>query len=416
MNLLTRMFLGRPVDVQPIEPLVQSHTAMGTALAATLRANLERHGRVHVHVLGEGMTAHKVWPPQNLGKAYGRASTTIHHLRGECALLREGIAARDEANDAVTAERDQLAATLARQQYRKLREEGGPSTERVIRAVLWNHYPQVNEDGTTGSACACTAPLPSGWVTHTAHELVAAGLLAPETSPGGGASAEAPHAPTHLGPPPPGDPADTATVGYCLPAGWDDAQGSNDDDLCGQENTSGFLVCTRRRGHHGQHVGGAGLHVMGVWPAEHVISLCPRCMHLVGPQLPARTICGACETEVGTRDADLAAQVDAHLDHLARVLAERDLDMLGATWATTREPMREMYRTRAADVINAGWAPPGYQPTAVDRTVQVPVVAGLLFDHRPQPGDIRRCACGWDGPSHFEHVAGQLVGTGAIAR
>lgn len=349
-SLLERwVFAGDPDAGAAITPVVESHTPAGTALADRVRAELEQNG--HVAVIGEGMIVRKVRPPQDLGKAYGRASQTIHHLRGQNALLREGIGGWVAAHDEVAHERDELLQAL---DERRPAPDPGALGQQLKDAWFNRLAPKADLDERWTALAETAIDAVRGlWPREEAPT---------ETSSGGGVDAEATPVPTAPGAPAPDD----------------------------------------------------TIHIR--W--------CKRCSHQV-EDLADRRICDECEAEVGTRDtAELAASAEASIEQLAETIAGRDLAMTHSLWAHVDDRLREHYRAIAADVVNAGWLPPGTRVAAADRTAQVPVIASLLVAHELSIDDgtdgagyPTTCRCGWDGLEihHVEHVAEQLVATGAIA-
>jgi hypothetical protein len=163
----------------------------------------------------------------------------------------------------------------------------------------------------------------------------------------------------------PDDPADTAKVGDSLGMAWVDGQGYP----CAARHQQ--VMCTRSAGHSGKHVATASGDVVAVWPADAPVT--------APGGLRWGTWGKAAEVlrEIGT-DIDLGAPVGAMAASMLRALAT-DLDTLH------------------------------------QRPDQRPVIAAVLTAHELLADGT--CRCGWAGSElwHAEHVAGQIVGTGAVA-
>lgn len=207
--------------------------------------------------------------------------------------------------------------------------------------------------------------------------------------------------------------------------------------------------CTRPLDHTGQHVAGTNQTVSHVWPNEtspgnpgpsvtpaddRAGDGSPRLpgdttstAGAVEPPVPAvappagtGTGCEvhAVECQCGATIAELANDVDEHLERLAIRLAVTAGTTEAGTWHLHTPAYREVYRRLATEVALAGWLPPGTSTLAGD----IASLSVVLTDHELLVDDT--CRCGWAGsyadPNgdspfemwplwHAEHVAGHLL-------
>lgn len=203
------------------------------------------------------------------------------------------------------------------------------------------------------------------------------------------------------------DPADTAKVGDDLGLAWLDAQG---DPCCARHEG---LLCTRADGHSGQHVATGAGDVFAVWPADAPA--------ISGGESPGS---GEAALDLASRLAVHSALMDAVAVRAPTGATSPDPAPGGLRWGTwakaagvlrsialdidTREPVGPMaaayLRMMAEDL------------RTLHRPDQRPVIAAVLAAHDVLEDGT--CRCGWLGERiyHAEHVAAQIVGTGAVAR
>lgn len=157
------------------------------------------------------------------------------------------------------------------------------------------------------------------------------------------------------------------------------------ENWCHARDRDGDWICTRVVAHDGWHVAGDQDQVLAVWPAA-------------APAIPGGESPGSGAASPDPAPGDLAERTA-----LARVIADAD----------TGEPASYIQSSdvRIATAVLAA----GYRRTH-DRPDQRPVIAAILAAHDVLEDGA--CRCGWLGERiyHAEHVAAQIVGTGAVAR
>lgn len=201
------------------------------------------------------------------------------------------------------------------------------------------------------------------------------------------------------------DPADTAKVGDADPTA---AHLSRD---CPAEDDDWW--CTRDRHQHGQHVAGTNALVVAVWPNDADAALVATAERL-GDEVGQRIVTGA-EADalplgtvllrVDALEPDTHAVVKIHGGWWSFESQYPDPLMSDLPFAVLYVPGDQ--RTREVRPLAA----------RRDRQAAIDGAAVTLRAHMHRQAHSwgsDRCACGWWGPDHVQHVAEQLAAVGAL--